>query len=86
MDPTPKTSWCTCDHSDDGEDYNYPPRAGTGFAKKTTPQCKYVNILQNWKNGGGCGGDAGKDYGDYGDNGDLIYAIYSITQLLNLLY
>lgn len=75
MDPTPKSSWCTCDHSDDKEDYNYPPRAGTGFAKKTTPQCKQVNILQKRKNGGG--GDVGNDYGDYGD------LIYSITQLLN---
>ncbi|EGV65544.1 hypothetical protein CANTEDRAFT_113152 [Yamadazyma tenuis ATCC 10573] len=36
MDHTPKTSWCTCDHSDESSDLSYPPKAGTGFAKKTT--------------------------------------------------
>lgn len=37
MDQTPKSNWCTCDHADETDDLTYPPRAGTGFAKKTTP-------------------------------------------------
>lgn len=37
MDNTPKENWCTCDHVDNESDVNYPPRASTGFAKKTTP-------------------------------------------------
>lgn len=37
MDNTPKSAWCTCEHSDLNEDTTYPPKAGTGFAKKTTP-------------------------------------------------
>ena len=36
MDVTPKDKWCTCEPADDSSDPNYPPKAGTGFARKTT--------------------------------------------------
>lgn len=34
MDPTPKEAWCTCEVPDNANP-GYPPKAGTGFAKKT---------------------------------------------------
>ncbi|CUM51488.1 unnamed protein product [Debaryomyces tyrocola] len=37
MDPTPKENWCTCEPIDDSTNTSYPPKAGTGFARKTTP-------------------------------------------------
>ncbi|ODV78786.1 uncharacterized protein CANTADRAFT_52782 [Suhomyces tanzawaensis NRRL Y-17324] len=41
MDPTPKSLWCTCEPIDvngsqmDLLGVSYPPRAGTGFARKS---------------------------------------------------
>lgn len=34
MDPTPRELWCSCEPLE-GEESSYPPRAGTGFAKKS---------------------------------------------------
>ncbi|CAH2352945.1 hypothetical protein CLIB1423_08S04522 [[Candida] railenensis] len=35
MDNTPKENWCTCEGVDD-ESGTYPPKAGTGFARKSS--------------------------------------------------
>lgn len=35
MNNTPKSSWCTCEHVDENDNSNFPPRAGTGFARKS---------------------------------------------------
>lgn len=37
MDSTPKEDWCTCEPVD-GEQSDYPPKAGTGFAKASPPK------------------------------------------------
>jgi hypothetical protein len=34
MDVTPRESWCSCEPANGGAAGNYPPKAGTGFAKK----------------------------------------------------
>ncbi|KAG2736789.1 hypothetical protein G9P44_000879 [Scheffersomyces stipitis] len=39
MDITPKDGWCTCEPVDTSDiiingDFSYPPRAGTGFARR----------------------------------------------------